>query len=366
MSGPQVGRAGEVRLSPFGVSMSAEQGMNSIFGRVFRYRPRAERLPEEDFFTEAFAGVLESSLSLRAAFAQWLIGDDVDLDSVQVETQKTVDSDRFDVWMDARHRASASRHVIVMENKIGAGGTLDQLRRYEEHLRTEADASTRTLVYATRHARLDFQPCPDGPGVAYRPVRWFEVADWLRERAGKRGESVNERSDFLIRELLLLMEDWSMAMNLTADDLAVAARYQKTVQWQLLQLLDETKGACDLPGSRGNAWSHTRADLCYSSPWVDEHEDVYVEFGFDVGRDDAVWSVPELCLPSAYFAVLGTHRPELDNLADWGPAPEAWSKDCLRVKQLRSLEVHGNSLHSSYLEFFLASRDELWTALGRG
>ena len=340
--------------------------MSSIFGRVFRYRPRAERLPEEDFFTEAFAGVLESSLALRVAFAQWLICDDVGLDGVQVETQKTVDSERFDVWMDARHSVSGLRHVIVMENKIGAAGTLDQLRRYERHLRAEVDATTRTLVYATRQERLDFQPCPDGPAVAYRPVRWFEVADWLREWAEKRCDANTERSLFLIRELLLLMEEWSMAMNLTADDLAVAARYQQTVQWQIQQLLDETKGACDLSGSRGNAWSHNRADLFYSSPWVDEREDVFVEFGFDVARDDDQWSVPKLCLPSAYFAVRGTHRPEIDSLADWGPAPEAWGNGYLRVKQLRSLEVHGNSLHSSYLHFFLAARDELWTALGRG
>ena len=345
--------------------MFAGQGMSSIFGRVFRYRPRAERLPEEDFFTEAFAGVLESSPSLRAAFVRWLICDDAALDSVHVETQKTVNSDRFDVCIDARHGFSGSRHVLVMENKIGAGGTLDQLRRYEEHLRTEAGATTRTLVYATRHERLDFQPCPHGPVVAYRPVRWFEVADWLKEWAGRCRDGVNERSVFLIRELLLLMEEWNMAMNLTADDLAVAARYQKTVQWQLVQLLDETKGVCDLPGSRGNAWSHSRQDLYYTSPWVDEHEDIFVEFGFDVGRDDDDWSVPALCLPSAYFAVRGTHRKELDGLADWGPAPEGWGEGYLRVKQLNCLEVHGSSIYSSYLKFFLAARHELWQVFGQ-
>jgi len=193
------------------------------------------------------------------------------------------------------------------------------------------------------------------------------VADWLKEWAGRCRDGVNARSVFLIRELLMLMEEWNMAMNLTADDLAVAARYHSNVQQQLLELLDETEGACQLPGSPGNAWRRNRGELWYLSPWVDEQKDVFVEFGFDVGRDDHEWSVSALCLPSAYFAVRGTHRPELDSLADWDDPPEDWPKDgtYLRARQLKRLEVHGNSLHRSYLDFFLAARAELWKALGR-
>lgn len=52
----------------------------------------------------------------------------------------------------------------------------------------------------------------------------------------------------------------------------------------------------------------SRRYLCYSSPWVDDEEDVYVEFGFEFYRNDASWNVAELRLPSAYFAVRGTHK----------------------------------------------------------
>ena len=44
---------------------------------------------------------------------------------------------------------------------------------------------------------------------------------------------------------------------------------------------------------------------------------------------------------------------------------KGWGEDCLRVKRLNRLEVHGNSMHRSYLGFFLAARHELWEALGR-
>ena len=102
----------------------------------------------------------------------------------------------------------------------------------------------------------------------------------------------------------------------------------------------------------------------YSSPWVDDQEDIHVEFGFDFDRDDSDWSVPHLSLPSAYFAAIGTDRPELGQLQNWGPAPTGWGDGYLRVKRLGSLRVQGNSLHGEYLRFFQSARDELWQALG--
>ena len=157
-----------------------------------------------------------------------------------------------------------------------------------------------------------------------------------------------------------------MAINLNADLLATATIYHRTVGPQRVQILKETKEACELSGTRGNQWSHNGEDLQYTSPWIDEQKNIYVEFGFDFDRDDADFSVPQLCLPSAYFAVRGTYRPELDNLKDWGAAPEAWGDDYLRVKRLGRLLLLGTPLHHEYIGFFLTARAELWQVISRG
>ena len=340
--------------------------MDSIFSQLFTYRPSAERSPQEDFFTAALAGVLKASSSLRLEFVRCLTGQETDF--VHIETQRTVPGgNRLDIWIEARTRHGAIRHVIAMENKLGAGEGESQLRRYEEHLKSDTTAHTRTLVYATLHERSTFQPSSSGIHVDFQPIHWFDVATWMRRWLAKRPSGVDDRSTVLVCELLQLMKDWEMAMNLNADHLAAATLYRRTVMKQFLQILDEIKSSCGLFGAKGNQWSHNREFLHYSSPWVDEREDIHVEFGFDFDRDDADFSVAHLCVPSAYFAVRGTHRRELDTLDDWGPAPNSWGDDdYLRVKQIRDLRVRGDSLHSEYLGFFNTARDELWRAIGRG
>ncbi len=156
-----------------------------------------------------------------------------------------------------------------------------------------------------------------------------------------------------------------MAMNLNAGLLATATIYHRSVGPQLVQILNETKEACGLSGTKGNQWSHNREDLYYSSPWVDDQKNISVQFGFDFDRDDVEFSVPQLCLPSAYFAVMGdTYRPELDNLKDWEAAPESWGDGYLRVKRLGCLRLQGMSLHGEYIGFFLNARAKLWRAIG--
>ena len=67
--------------------------MTSVFGRLFKYRPRENRLPQEDFFTEAFAGVLQKTPDVRTKFVEWLIGHDdykVEIKEADIYTQKQV------------------------------------------------------------------------------------------------------------------------------------------------------------------------------------------------------------------------------------------------------------------------------------
>ena len=342
--------------------------MSSFFLRLFKYRPRDGRVPQEDFFTEAFAGVLQASRPLRVRFVSWLI-DLHEVESVHVATQRALgDEGRVDIWIEARSNGDRVRHVLAMENKIGAPVDIDQLRRYEDRLKREATSNTRTLtlVSATRHERACFKPSPSEPAVAFKPIRWHEVADWLRGWLSQQPDGPNEPGVPLVRELLLLMEDWSMGIHLTVDDLAATTRHRTSVEGHLLQILDEVWAECVLPDSQG-AWVYSQRYLTYTSPQFTSDLEARAEFGFDFERDDADWSVPQLGLPSAYFAVVGTEGPALTNrltTLDWAPRPEDWPDNYLRAKQLDSLIVTGTSLHLIYLDFFRTAREELWQALG--
>ena len=357
--------------------------MSSIFSRIFKYRPRVDRLPKEDFFTEAFAGVLQTNSSLCAAFAKWLIclchdfdSVSIDVDSVTIETQKTFASgDRLDVWIVAHHKNSGARHVVAMENKIGAAEGQNQLQRYEDILRREeASADTRTLVYATLHERTNFEPRRDGPEIGFLPIRWFYVADWMRKWVAESSPGVEDRSIVLVRELVQLMEDWNMAMNLTRTDLEAAFLYRnkvRSVEAQLIRILDETeqayKQAHDLDGDAGNTWYRSRIDLIYQSPYIDIESRNYIEFGFDFDRDDDDWRASQPSLPSAYFAANGGWpEPDIEqlrNVRNWVRAPYSWGDGYRLVKRLGHLDLQGDSLHGEYLDFFRVALDELLQAL---
>lgn len=279
--------------------------VNSIFGQLFKYRPRENRDPKEDFFTEALAGVLQASPALRNDFVYRLIEQEVD--QVLVRTQETMPNGRIDIWIDARNRRNGVRLLVAMENKIDANVDPYQLRRYEAQLRSEGDADARTLISATRHERSAFQCLPDAPNVQFDEIHWFQVADFLQNWTSKfRDEGRSDPSVPFVHHLLLLMQEWSMAMTLNVDDLAAATLYHRSVYAQLVQVLEEIKAYCELPGTAGNTWSSSGKPSLYlqfSSPRFGEHQNIQVEFGFDFNRDDADWNVAQLRLPSAYFAV---------------------------------------------------------------
>ena len=130
--------------------------MKGLFFRLFTYRPKDGRTSQEDFFTEAFAGVLQASLGLRLSFVNWLINPPHEVDSVYITTQKTLDDgSRVDIWIEARSHGGKTHHLIAMENKIEAAVDIDQLRRYETQLQLKntVDTRTRTLICVTRYER---------------------------------------------------------------------------------------------------------------------------------------------------------------------------------------------------------------------
>ena len=197
------------------------------------------------------------------------------------------------------------------------------------------------------------------------------MADQFRGWLLQQPDGHHELGGTLIHELLSLMEEWEMEIHLTADDLAATTRHRTSVEGHLLQLLNEVYAECSLPDGQKlrdgqKQWAYSERYLCYTSRQFTTDMNARAEFGFDFERDDEDWSVPQLGLPSAYFAIRGTKGPKLMNrlkALKWNLAPEEWGDDYLRAKQLDSLIVKGLSLHPIYLNFFRAAREELWKAL---
>ena len=82
-------------------------------------------MPWEDWFTESFAAVLDRYPKLRAAYAGYLIGRHVE--TAEIETQRTFDNARPDMWVDARD-TDGGRHVVMVEHKMGAPAEAPQLQ----------------------------------------------------------------------------------------------------------------------------------------------------------------------------------------------------------------------------------------------
>ncbi len=335
--------------------------MTSFLERLFKYQATEGRSPQEDFFTEALAGVLEAHPQMVADFAKWLTGRE--FKSADVATQKGVSGgNRLDMWLKAQDDDDRN-HLIVLENKLGSKEGRDQLRRYECYLARQK-AESRTLVYLSMHERSDFQPSTNS--VSFLNRHWFEVYNWLKDqiRVGGDGEA---RANVLIGELLRLMEAWDMEMHLGAHDLASAVAYKGRVESQLLQILNTVWEECrkDCVSGGGSRWAYN--DVYYQSAYVtDDH--LYYDFGFDFKRDDGQWTARDLQLPSAYFGVRrgDAEKPVLNGLSEeWVKPPWTTTWNTYeRVRQLVALKTSGSSLHEGYLDFFLSSLEQARAAIG--
>ena len=220
--------------------------MTSVFGRLFKYRPSENRLPEEDFFTEALAGVLQKTPEVRTKFVKWLIehnDNKVEITEANIYTQKQVSGGRLDIYINAVS-ADGQRHVVAVENKIGAEEGGNQLQRYLEHLDSENDAATRTLVYIT----LSSEPPPlklEQNNVTFNHLKWFQVYNWLKESA--------EAGHPFLCDLLELMKEWNMIIELSATDLAATIRYNKVAKRQFYNVLNSVyERVAELMNIRGS------------------------------------------------------------------------------------------------------------------
>lgn len=341
--------------------------MTSVFGQLFKYRPRENRLPQEDFFTEALAGVLQKTPEVCTKFVEWLIRHDscdVEIKEAGIDTQKSVDGGRLDIYVDARS-ADEKRHVVGVENKISAKEGERQLERYLEYLGSENDAATRTLVYITRVSEPNpFKSKPDN--VVFKHLKWFQVYDWLKE-----AKEAAESGHVFLYELLELMKEWNMTSKsiLSATDLAAAIRYKKLAEpqfWNVLEMVKEKQNHGI--NKRTGRWGS--GSLSHYTPYLGD-SGFYLYFGFDFDREDNDWSVEKLCIPSAFVGVCGNdEKPAfLKRLSDdWIDVPQymEW-KDGLYVKQMhKKLLVSKDSFGEAYLDFFNTAIQDFKKVAPRG
>ena len=326
--------------------------MESLFKRLFRYRPTEGRQPKEDWFTESFATVLDRQPGLGGAYAGRLIGRDVE--TADIETQRTFKGARPDMWIDARD-ADGRRHVVMVEHKMGAPAERLQLEDYERRLRG-LTAETKTLVHIAGSTETPAFAVTDS-SVGFKCLRWFEVYQWLRRWAA--GARERREAVQFMDELLRFMEERGMSIEIGMDELAAYTVGKASgVEQRLERLLDAAWDDCGMTDAlgetEGNWHKYDKNSIDWVSPKIVRHG-VEVIYGFDFGREDPEWDADRLRLPSAY---VGISRSESDGACalpcptGWKERPKAWPESYVWVCEIGELRLRGGSLTASYLEFF--------------
>lgn len=325
--------------------------MTSVFGPLLRYRTGG-KTRREDFLTDVLCGVFGKRQSLAASFANWLMPEDQQLvqDCTLITAQTRVDGEQPDMRIDAQD-GSGQRHVLIVENKLGAQEGHRQLERYRAMLDRE-QAATKTLAYIT-HASAS---PPEDPEVVHRT--WFQVYDWLKDWIAASGV------DALVGEIVELMEDWNMDIALTTRDLAAATVWKKSTQNSLNELLaliqTQVRQLVDLGG--GSRWipSDSPTYLSRQSPGLRGLDGVRLEYGFDFERDDEDWSVDVLQIPSAYFAIYDRTEKAVGCPDGWVEAD--WD-DYSWVKHIQGPISFTRPWTGVYLDFFTGALHEVSATL---
>ena len=325
--------------------------MESLFKRLFLYRSTQRRRAWEDWLTESFAAVLDRDPRLGVAYAGHLIGRDVE--TADIETQRTFGRARPDMWIDARD-VDGGRHVVMVEHKTGwEPADAAQLRAYERRLcEIEMKAETRTLVQIARTPKKpDFKPASDD--VKFKSFPWFEICRWLQGRAAS-ARSGGEGAEF-VEELLKFMKERGMTIEIGMDELAAYTLCKASgVEQRLLQILDaawEDSGMEDAIGGTEGTWKQKQSRY-WVSPRIVRHR-VKIIYGFQFSRNDPEWDTDSLRLPSAYVGVWRTDEScKLPCPSGWKERPQTWQEEYVWVCQIGELRLRGGSLTASYLEFF--------------
>lgn len=203
--------------------------IENLFGRLFRYRPSANRSPEEDFFTEAFAGTLERHPDVAKSVFKFLTQQQID--NVSINTQvpylcsQNGGSNRIDLQLIGQHQDN-QRHILFVESKLSSGEGDEQLSRYSHTLAELSGYKSKMLCYLTKRSEPKVLEHDDG--INFVQFRWSDVHKHLRS---------NFERVTLVRELLDFMEDLSMTREVQLGELRAGVKHYRshTRIWNLLE-----------------------------------------------------------------------------------------------------------------------------------
>lgn len=342
--------------------------MDSLYGRLFRYRTRETRAPLEDFLSEALVDLLgRIPARLVVEFVARALEKD---DSTQKHWRRYASgktrfrwSTQNYVWEPACGYVDIllevdGRPILVIENKIGSGirthaePDSNQLSTYGQWLSTRTVEAWRGGLVLLTHATEppdDFVSGNPKYGAVYTSIlSWTTVAKWLKGIIADNHLEADGTWITLARELLAFLKEQNMAdSTITHSDLAAlqmflpaSQRFSDTFQRVWSATLDLRRELCasktpnlyyDEDGiAWGWAYTHTPAPL-----------KSYIGFGIRFPEQSDWW--PDAVLPQHphAFVTIGSDN----NSLEWESAralPAGWVQaecDLITAKPLHDFRA---------------------------
>jgi dsDNA-binding SOS-regulon protein len=226
-----------------GAVQKPERG-TTFLSRLYRYLPRENRSPMEDFLTECLAELLNELSRIKGGIyiKELLRLDQVLPNNLEFKTgfqwssqTAIADVGRPDLRGRGVSKDGNGIHILI-ENKVSAGythsGGIPQLDRYKRYLDTRPERY-KALILIT-HSTL---PPPSSKPTVSIIIRWREIADTLHAWEQNSEFSESPHAKGLSLWLMNFLEDQDMGeINLSLAEIASVPAYQR--------LLD----ACDALG----------------------------------------------------------------------------------------------------------------------
>lgn len=356
--------------------------MSGIFSRIFPYRQRDRRTPQEDFFTETFAAVVSRPSLFRDEFVKWLFElEPENIKLPEIETQKHFDNGRPDICVEVRDTDNKS-YVAIIESKIDSCERENQLKDYESILEKKwPEDSSKILVYITKYNE-DVSDYENSAKLTFRQHKW----SGLYKRFAKAKQISPERVGTLEHELLKLMEDWNMdggcinAAHLRSfitlltccndkgfeNGVGEMLTYPQSEAWKESGLDNYFKE------SKGNKWS-SGGKYRWKGEQYSPKEQFYglrIWMGFRHDRGDNFWNVHDLGIPSPAVTLChdsGRVDQEFPRPSGFWTDPgsvEGWTRErWIRQPMKHERPKYGDALEQYYKEFFQTVFNEIKEAI---
>lgn len=339
----------------------------NLFSRLFTYRPRENRLPEEDFFTEAFVGVMEREPDLLRELFKELTGNEV-IDvmiSSQVSYSSAGKRDRPDIQIIGKDK-NEERHIILIESKLRSTEGPEQLNGYAKLL-SEGGEASKTLVYITQFGDEVKEPCLTND-VKFTQKRWYEIYQFLKEK---------DNTGPFVKELLNFMEELNMTFDIKLSDLITGVSFARgqSKLWNLVYEAWDRGGLTKVTvkGAKCTSYPDRRIGLgttigkdsiaFYFGIWLDTSDKGPYDLTCDNSELPVLYLAIEKKPKESANNIYEKYRDSFDSLKekkDWKLIDR--SQGVIVRKSHRIDYLGGSDLDQDILKFFTYSFDEIRNA----